>query len=269
MEETDDGRTFYLPNREKDLPRLKLFWEAAQPLKRVLAELPDIGTGFKMKLTPVLPREALSRATTLPELVNSSVSSELEIEFQNLPEPLFERLALRFRPFYANDEDVNFLRMLNTLAEKNRTLLAWKKELKAKWERAVFWGAMGMPGMSPSVKAEEVIKTGLYSRYVHLNAEHRAKAAIYEEALGAEMFRIALVSSVWQRSLYVSSLADLLENLLVGVGELDANQVAQSKEAPVEKDKVVLKLQGGVGAVQFQEIPRADEQTSSLASSSS
>lgn len=120
--------TLTLPDQAKDEARLSLFWETAQLLKHVVAELPDIGQGPSLRVRPVFPLSALTRGSTVVDLMNASVSSELEITFQNLPEPLFERLALRFRPFYANDEEVNLLRVLNVVSQLNEHLHPWSVE---------------------------------------------------------------------------------------------------------------------------------------------
>ncbi|MCU0926602.1 MAG: hypothetical protein MUF44_11385 [Hydrogenophaga sp.] len=73
---------------------------------------------------------------------------------------------------------------------------------------------------TPPVQAEEVIKVGLYSRYFHLNLEHRERALAYEKALGADLFRIALVSSVWQRANIVIEVATEMEDHLVELGKV-------------------------------------------------
>ncbi len=246
-----------LPKPEEHRATLALFWETAQPLKHVVAELPDISNGHKMNIKPVFPRSALVPGASTVDLLNASVSSELELVFPNLPEPLFERLALRFRPFYANDEEVNLLKLLNFVSQLNPHLHPWKKERKASWDRAVFWGAMGMPEQTPAVKAEDVIKAGLYSRYFHVNKIHREKALAYEKSLGVGMYRIALVSSVWQRSNVVLQVANEMEQLLVGLGIVTAEAVEAAKTPAVQPEEVSLKLKGGPGAFQAKEIKKS------------
>ena len=246
--------TLKLPDQAKDEARLSLFWEAAQLLKHVVTELPDIGQGPSLRVRPVFPLSALTPGSTIVDLMNVSVSSELEITFQNLPEPLFERLALRFRPFYANDEEINLLRVLNVVSQLNEHLHPWAKERRTSWTRAVFWGSMGMPQQTPPVQAEEVIKVGLYSRYFHLNLEHRQRALAYEKALGAGMFRIALVSSVWQRANIVIQVATEMEDHLVELGIVSAEAVAAARMPFVQPDKISLKLVGGPGAIKAKEL---------------
>lgn len=243
-----------LPDQAKDEARLTLFWEAAQLLKHVVAELPDIGQGPGLRIRPVFPLSACTPESTLVDLMNASVSSELEITFQNLPEPLFERLALRFRPFYANDEEINFLRVLNVVSQFNEHLHPWAKERRTSWTRAVFWGSMGMPQQTPPVQAEEVIRVGLYSRYFHLNSEQRQRALAYEKALGAGMFRIALVSSVWQRANIVIQVATEMEDHLVELGIVSAEAVTAAKVPYAQPDKISLKLVGGPGAIKAKEL---------------
>lgn len=250
-----------LPDPEKNRSTLALFWETAQLLKHVVEELPDIEKGPKLHLKPVFPRSALVPGATVIDLLNASVSSEMVLTFRNLPEPLFERLVLRFRPFYANDEEVNFLRLLKFVSQLNEHLHPWRQARKASWERAVFWGAMGMPEQVPPVKAEEVIKTGLYSRYFHLNKDLREKALAYEKSLGAGMFRIALVSSVWQRSNIVVQVATEMEAQLVDLGIVSAEAVAASKSPVVQPDEISLKLLGGPGAIQATDLDRPDTVT--------
>ncbi|WP_431101528.1 hypothetical protein [Roseateles noduli] len=245
-----------LPKPEENRATLALFWETAQPLKHVVAELPDISNGHKMNIKPVFPRSALVPGASPVDLLNASVSSELELVFPNLPEPLFERLALRFRPFYANDEEVNFLKLLNFVSQLNSDLHPWKKERKASWDRAVFWGAMGMPEQKPAVKAEDVIKAGLYSRYFHVNKVHREKALAYEKSLGVGMYRIALVSSVWQRSNVVLQVANEMEQLLVNLGIVTAEAVEAAKTPAVQPEEVSFKIKGGPGAFQAEVIEK-------------
>jgi|GEM_PF-4434834 len=243
-----------LPKPEENRATLALFWETAQPLKHVVAELPDISGGQRINIKPVFPRSALVPGATAVDLLNASVSSEVEIVFRNLPEPLFERLALRFRPFYANDEEVNFLKLLNFVSQLNSDLHPWKKERKAAWERAVFWGAMSMPEQTPTVKAEDVIKAGLYSRYFHVNKVHREKALAYEKSLGVGMYRIALVSSVWQRSNIVLQVVNEMEPRLVDLGVVTAEAVEAAKTPAVQPEEISLKMKGGPGSFQAKEI---------------
>lgn len=231
--------------------RLSLFWETTQPLRRVVEELPDLSDGVRFHLRPSIPRKLIARGADPFEVLSSSTSAELEVVFPNLPEALFERLALRFRPFYANDEQVNLLSILKLLAQHNVHLREWRQKRKRSWESAVFWGAMGMPNRDPPVDAEDVIRTGLYSRYFHLNVECREQALAYERSLGEGMFRIALVSSVWQRSLIVVMVAKELEGELVNHGIVDAQTVDAARAVVVEPDTISLNLSGGPGSIQF------------------
>lgn len=227
-------------------------------LKHVVAELPDIGQGPSFRVKPVVPSSACTPEATVVDLMNASVSSELEITFQNLPEPLFERLALRFRPFYANDEEVNLLRVLNVVSQLNEHLHPWAKERRTSWTRAVFWGSMGMPQQTPAVQAEEVIKVGLYSRYFHLNLEQRQRARAYEKALGAGIFRIALVSSVWQRANIVIQVATEMEDHLVELGIVSGDAVAAATNAFRTTGQDFFETRRGAGAIKAKELGKTE-----------
>ena len=111
-----------------------------------------------------------------------------------------------------------------------------------------------MPQQTPPVQAEEVIRVGLYSRYFHLNSEQRQRALAYEKALGAGMFRIALVSSVWQRANIVIQVATEMEDHLVELGIVSAEAVTAAKVPYAQPDKISLKLVGGPGAIKAKEL---------------
>jgi len=77
---------------------------------------------------------------------------------------------------------------------------------------------MEVPSAPSKVSAEDVIRAGFYSSYFHIASGQRAIARAFEEALGSDMFRIALVSSVWERSFLVVELAQSLRELLLVQG---------------------------------------------------
>jgi hypothetical protein len=241
-------------NQAEGEKRLLLYWEAAQPLKQVLADLPPLGSGFPLSMKLTAPAAAGFRPQTLEELACTAGSSELTVTLPSLPEPLFERLALRFRPFYAQKEATNFLALLKMLADMNEDLRAHRDHLKERWQRAVFFGAMGMPNTTPPVDAEQLIMAGFYSRYFHLSDEARDLADRYEAAMGKDMFKAAVVSSVWQHSKLVLGLADELERYLVETELLPEEAPAAFRDGyRSPSTTVTLSLEGGVGAIQLVE----------------
>lgn len=240
-----------LRNPAQDEQRLLLFWEVAQPLARLLVQLPDTSQGVRMTIRGSTPVEGLRDATSQAELLNRATSSELELAFPNLSENQFEQLALRFRPFFMNDEETYFLKILNLISDLNPEFRAWVDWYKAGWEKAVFWGAMGMPNTQPPVKADEVIRAGFYSRYFHVKQNMREKAREYEVLLGKDMFRVALVSSVWRRAELVVSAATHLEDVLRMDGILSETLLREVKAPKEEPAEIRLVLSGGPGSVMF------------------
>ena len=240
-----------LRNPVQDEQRLLLFWEIAQPLSRLLPQLPDVSNGVRMTLRGSTPVVGLQDATSQAELLNRATASELELAFPNLAENQFEQLALRFRPFFMNDEETYFPKILNLLSDLNPELRNWVEWYKERWEKAVFWGTMGMPHTTPPVKADDIIKAGFYSRYFHVKQNMREKAREYEKMLGRDMFRVALVSSVWRRAELVVSAANHLEDVLVQDGILSGELLREARRAPEEPDEIKLVLSGGPGSVMF------------------
>lgn len=230
--------------------QLVLFWETAQPLKRILDILPSLGEGLHSKMQIRFPRDSWSQQATLESLMQASIESEIVTTFQNLPEDLFERLALRFRPFFANNETTSFLKVLACVARYWPELKPWQKNYKERWHRAVFWGAMEMPERTPPVKADAVIEAGFYSRYFHVSSERRIEAKKYESSLGKDIFRAALVSAVWQRSKLVIEVADEFEGALSRNGALDDETRQRALELHQQPEHIVLTLKGGPGAIQ-------------------
>lgn len=230
--------------------RLILFWETAQPLKRVLEDLPDIGEGSPMAMTLTAVARRPSGSPVLEVM-----ASKISILLPNLPEPLFERLALRFRPFYVQEERTFFLGLLTLLADRNEDLRAETKRWKERWNRAVFLGAMEMPEATPRISAELVIKTGFYSRYFHVNAETRERVAEYERSIGKEMFRAALVTAVWQRARLVVALADEVEKYLLDTMLLPEDAATAARDLYRNQPEILrLDLKGGPGSVAFKEV---------------
>lgn len=244
-------KRIHLRNPEQDEQRLLLFWEVAQPLGRLLPELPDNSNGVRMTIRGTTPVSGPDSTPSQAELLNQASSSELELAFPNLSEAQFEQLALRFRPFFMNDEETYFPKILNLLSDLNPRLRGWVDWNKEQWGKAVFWGAMGMPNTNPPVKADDIIRAGFYSRFFHVKQNMREKAKEYETALGRDMFRVALVSSVWRRSELVVSAADYLEGCLMADGVLSGELVRELKSPPDNPTELKLVMQGGPGSILF------------------
>lgn len=241
------------PNETREVfeRRLALFWEVAQPLKLVFRELPELSAGFPATMRIKFPTAGLESPPDLTDLVHRSVESAIALSFPNLPEELFERLALRFRPFFAQGEETHFLRVISSIAGRDRQLARWQQDLKKRWHRAVFWGAMAMPERTPPVTPDAIINAGFYARYFHVSHDRRREARTYEESLGADIFRVALVSSVWQRSGLVIEVANQIQDWLVANSLLDDAAIAVAADPGRQPERIQLNLTGGVGAVRL------------------
>lgn len=139
-------RSIHVPLALDD--RLVLFWEVAQPLRRVVEGLPAFGKGPKMTLTFSL-EGVLQGAQDLPAVLQAASESRLEVEFKNVSEPLFERLALRFRPFYASEEPVNFLFVIGELVRVVPSLKEWHGPAKSVLEGCRLLGKDGHAEHNP------------------------------------------------------------------------------------------------------------------------
>lgn len=204
-----------LRNPKEDIDRLLLFYESAQFLAQMLAELPPIRV--QAKFLAQFPIDAPPDYKDEADLLNRAASVTARVTFPNLSEAEFERLALRFRPFFLNDEPTRFLSVINLLGRMNEDLRPVVASFQERWKKAVFWHRLSLTVSTPgvSVDADELIRVGFYSRYFHLNRESRKKARLYEEALGRDRYWIALVSSVWQRSVVVVDFANKLRPVLL------------------------------------------------------
>lgn len=193
-----------------------LFYELSLPLMRVIDELGEVPDPT-LVLTPIFKLDELSTNPGVAEILKKAHSVGMTISFNTIPEALFERLALRFRPFYLQGERTNFLVILNLLKAKNPEIRPALDDLKRRWLNAVFWERMGLhlPGRALEVSAERIIKCGFYSKFFHANEETRKEAAQYEQALGSDQFWMALVSAVWQRAIIVTGFAKSLRSLLL------------------------------------------------------
>ena len=204
-------KALFFLNQSEGEQRLLLFWKAAIPLRQIVNELPQIEAGFPMNVTIHVPTEAANACSSLPDVLGASTQSQMNIKFPNLSEPHFERLALRFRPFFATKEETNFLRTVNEIAYLNVDARNWLDEWRTKWKRAVFWGAMGMPKQVPALDPEKVIAAGFYAGYFHFDEKSTQLAQQYQQSLGKDMFRVAVVSTVWQRARIITWFAEHVE----------------------------------------------------------
>ena len=229
---------------------LLLYLRASIPLRRVVQELPEIGENFiRARASASVKNSQITDCMELHDVLSAAFESSIDIKFSGLPEPIFERLVLRFRPFYANNETINFLTVVNQLAKQNHELREWCGEWRIKWKRAVFWGAMGMPAVSPKVSAEKIIEAAFYSRYFHYDSKKEQQVCEYERALGKDILRVALVSSVWQRSLLTVSLAEDIQRYLLRAGLLQETTLSDMNSAYDQPTKATLSLLGGVGGL--------------------
>jgi hypothetical protein len=229
-----------------DIEKLRLFYETAQPLARLLVELPpmrDPRVTFRVQSR----MDTLSQPMSVEKLLQDA-ESKMVLDFPHLPEPLFERLCLRFRPFYMEKEDTNFLGITQLLKAQNPELRANMDARIKRWDGAIFWGRMAMkaPSAPGKIEAEDVIKAGFYSSYFHVTAKRRAAARAYEAALGPATFRIALVSSVWERSFLVVKLAAELRDVLLAQGwATQAELLSYDSESAFFRDTQLIVEAGG------------------------
>ena len=243
-------------SKEQFFERLFFFWKVAQPLRHVFEELPALEKSIPAKMNFKIPVEKLAYldVNSIEQMAELAIEARFTWSMQNLSDAQFERLALRFRPFFAQSEETNFLKTINKMVERNPAMQDWHQSLKARWDRAAFWGAMSIPKNDLRMTTDSIIKTGFYSRYFHVSKEQLALSEAYEKVLGEDMYWIALVSSVWQRSSIVLNLATqiealLLEHKLSTKGELDALALK-----PMRPKRVTQDLVGGVGALRFEPI---------------
>ena len=239
--------------------RLLLFVRASVPLQKVTLELPEINDQFiHLHGSATVRNSDLNNQVTTVTVLNSAIQSSMNIEFSGLPEAVFERLVLRFRPFYAKDDKTNFSKFLTLIARKNLELRDWCSEWRVKWERAVFWRAMGMPTQVPKVNAEKVIEAAFYARYFHFETAKEDQVLAYEAALGKGLLRTAIVSSVWQRSLLVVNLAEEIRAYLSRAGLLSDKEWSAILASYDQPSKYTLSVQGGIGGLQVSPFVDAD-----------
>lgn len=208
-----------LRNPKQDIEQLLLFYEMSIPLARVLSEIGPIENP-KMTLRPTFKISELSPTPDIAEIINKAHSTEMVIRFRNISEATFERLALRFRPFFLEGEQTKFLEILNILKAKNPELHPELNAFKESWQKAVFGNRIGLrvPDSLVTVNAERLIRIGFYSKYFHSDSKIRAEAVRYETALGKETYWVALISSVWERAQLVATFAVQLRQLLLDQG---------------------------------------------------
>ncbi|MFN3436144.1 MAG: hypothetical protein ACK41V_00460 [Acidovorax sp.] len=223
---------------------LLMFWRAAMRLRLVTDELPSVKSfPISLKIQGAKNMGSLEKTLELASLAN------LEIFFSTLPEAQFEVLALRFRPFFAQNEKINFMNLLSLLDKRNPKVRPWTKSLRKRWRDAVFWGGMGMKAEDLPVETDRIISVGFYSKYFHIEQDKMSLADEYREKMGAEIFEVALISAVWERAKLVVGVANSLQPQLVAQGVLSQDEVDLK---PVKRPEVVkLQLSGGPGALKL------------------
>lgn len=236
---------------EEFAERLFFFWQIAQPLRHVVEELPALEKSIPIRMTLKVPLKDLDAPLSLEQLTQIAVEARWQWSMQNLSEAEFERLALRFRPFFAEKEATNFLQTIHAMAAQNPALRDWHKAWKKRWNRAVFWGAMSIPLNDLGMTADSIISVGFYSRYFHVTKERRAQAESYEAALGQEIYWLALTSAVWQRAVIVLDLAAEIEDYLVRCNYRTRAELDELGQRPVRPERITQSFVGGVGAVQI------------------
>lgn len=231
---------------------LLLFWRVARRLRDYLEKLPELKESHaQLHLSGV---GKLGPNTDLSVQAQHATAGSVTFTLQTLPEEQFEVLALRFRPFFAKGERVNYLSILSMVGRDNEKLRPRLKELRHHWETAAFWHSMKFAGFSLPVDAENIITTAFYSKYFHVEAEKQSKAEEYRKSLGGDLFEVAVVSSVWQRSLLVVGLLPNIETHLLEQGVLTQEEVNTVAPPPRSFVKVTKELgPGGVQVLSLEE----------------
>lgn len=243
-----------LESKAEFIERIFFYWEVAQPLRHVFEQLPDLEGSIPLKMNVKVPLTGWTTQPSLTDIIEASVESSWSISFQNLSEEQFERLALRFRPFFAQKEETNFLRTISAMAARNPEMRDWHHDLKIRWNRAVFWGAMELPSCEPPVTTDAIINAGFYSRYFHVTRAQRAEAKAYEDSLGKELYWIALASSIWQRSAIVLDVARQIERLLIHQKLKTEEELAILAAPSLQPERIVHSCYGGIGAIKVEPI---------------
>lgn len=224
---------------------LMLYWRVAIRLRDHLKKLPRLEAP-KAEVT-LRGIKNSGPAADISEHARAATSGTVTFTLQTLPEEQLEVLALRFRPFFAQGEKVNYLAMLALLGRCNEHLRPRLKALRGFWESAAFWQTMKLTGHTLPVDAENVITTAFYSKYFHVEPEKQQRADLYRKSLGDDLFEVALVSSVWQRSRMVVDLLPNIERHLLNQGLLSAEEASRTP-AP-ERQFVQVTREFGAGAM--------------------
>lgn len=128
----------------------------------------------------------------------------------------------------------------------------WTRSLRKRWRNAVFWGGMGMTADDLPVETDRIISIGFYSKYFHVEQDKISLADEYRKKMGSEIFEVALISAVWERSKLVVGVANALQPQLVAQGVLSQDEVELK---PVKLPEVVkLQFSGGPGALKLFEV---------------
>ena len=120
---------------------LALYWRMSRRLEEVLNALPEFKAPTA-KFDVTAPKAAALAG--VEEFIRQSLGGTVTMTFQTIPQMQFEVLALRFRPFFAQDEQIHFLSILKLLGHRNERVREQVKQLKGQWNGAAFWTAMHM-----------------------------------------------------------------------------------------------------------------------------
>ncbi|RYF58220.1 MAG: hypothetical protein EOO27_13200 [Comamonadaceae bacterium] len=225
---------------------LALYWRMSRRLQEALKALPQLEPPI-VKLDATAPKAAALLG--VEEFIRQSSGGKVSMTFQTLPQMQFEVLALRFRPFFAQNEQIHFLSILKLLGHKNEQAREPLGKLKEQWNGAAFWTMVQMVNPHVKVDADSVIRIGFYSKYFHVEPDKLLEAEKYRKAMGDDLFEIALVSSVWERSRVVVMLALAIEPYLLRVGAITQKEIDDSP--PADRESITVEHAVGPGAIRM------------------
>lgn len=125
-------------------------------------------------------------------------------------------LLLAFRHFYINDEPASFLKVLNILPRHNRhpDLVEFCKNLKERWQKALFGGLMKMSLDDDALNAQQILDLWLNGHYFHTDAIKAKKLEALASVLGADFVKFMLVDVVSRCSVAILMLNSALRDLV-------------------------------------------------------
>lgn len=134
----------------------------------------------------------------------------LRIAVPTLDEPVLERLLLRFRPFWLEGEQVNFLYVLSQLGRERPEYQPWLRAVRNDWNQCLFFMQIGDVRLTPAI----VLKAALNADYFHFDENAAAELRELQRVFGASCVRAALVTTVWHRADLICKFADEIEATL-------------------------------------------------------